>query len=531
MESHFERRCAGSLAEEEGYSGFCEGNGGYMAFDTGDAAAVTTQQKGGRGFGSFRDYLDTRFTIRARGSTVEAEIRAGLVTWVTMSYIAVVNPTILSTARADGSAPVPFHMACMATCLSAAFASGFVGVVANLPFGLAAGMGLNTYFRYGAIGRMGLSPQAALAACATQAILFIALAASGAVDRMQSIVPSGIKSAITVAIGIFQAFAGFQLMGLVVKSDETLVELGDITRPGLWLSMTATLFVAAMLVRRTKGALLLGICFTTVASHLLGIYTNSAPGAVVATATSPHTPDLSGRDTSGELHSLGLDFSALFTDPQSFGSVVLCMLFIVVFDTAGVQHGLGEQAGLLGNDERLPGANAAYLASAFGTGLGAILGTSPVIIHNESAAGVQEGGRTGLCAVVTAVLFLFSPMLVPLIELVPPEATAPCLVLVGTMMMGPVGNIDFGDLRVALPAFLIITVTPLAYSISAGVFMGIASYFVLGAVLWVADTGTTLGDSIGSHLFPGKQARYRNVEERYRGSIAYESSRLAYLES
>jgi AGZA family xanthine/uracil permease-like MFS transporter len=386
-------------------------------------------------------------------------------------------------------------------------------------------MGLNTYLRYGAVGRMGLSPQAALAACATQAALFVALAASGAVDRMQAIVPSGIKSAITVAIGIFQAFAGFQLMGLVVKSDETLVELGDVTRPGLWLALTATLFVAAMLVRRTKGALLLGICFTTVASHVLGVYGNaSVPVPQIATAPSSQAETPTSWFPS---HTLGLDFSAAVEHPQDFGTVVLCMLFIVVFDTAGVQHGLGQQAGLLGDDDRLPGATAAYLASAFSTGLGALLGTSPVIIHNESAAGVQEGGRTGLCAIVTAVLFLFSPMLVPLIELVPPEATAPCLVLVGTMMMGPVGSIDFGDLRVALPAFLIISVTPLAYSISAGVFMGISSYFVLGAVLWVADVATSFGEKLGARLTFGSGVQVparrvaRNIEEGKSNSFAY----------
>ncbi|CAE8594955.1 unnamed protein product, partial [Polarella glacialis] len=139
-----------------------------------------------------------------------------------------------------------------------------------------------------------------------------------------------------------------------------------------------------------------------------------------------------------------------------------------------------------------------YLGSALGTGLGALMGTSPVIIHNESAAGVQEGGRTGLCAVTTAILFLMSPAMVPLIERIPCEATAPCLVLVGSMMMGPVKDIDFGDLRVALPCFLTICITPLAYSISAGIFVGIASYYVLGAILWLAEATATIGSSAGT---------------------------------
>jgi AGZA family xanthine/uracil permease-like MFS transporter len=207
-------------------------------------------------------------------------------------------------------------------------------------------------------------------------------------------------------------------------------------------------------------------------------------------------------------HDFGLDFQELLQDPSSFVTVVVSLLFVVIFDTGGVQHGIGQQAGLLDESGNLPGAKYSYFASAIASGLGAILGTSPVIIHNESAAGVQEGGRTGLCAVTTAVLFLLSPMLVPLIVLIPPEATAPCLVLVGTMMMAPVRDIDFGDLRIALPAFLIISVTPLTYSISAGIFSGIASYFVLGAVLHISEVATRLGETLGM-IFASKKRTSR----------------------
>eukprot|EP00442_Polarella_glacialis_P027018 CAMPEP_0115066886 /NCGR_PEP_ID=MMETSP0227-20121206/11068_1 /TAXON_ID=89957 /ORGANISM="Polarella glacialis, Strain CCMP 1383" /LENGTH=438 /DNA_ID=CAMNT_0002452861 /DNA_START=276 /DNA_END=1592 /DNA_ORIENTATION=+ len=403
-----------------------------------------------------------------------------------MSYICVVNPMILSAPFADGSSPISFYAACRATCLSAAFASGFVGLTANLPFGLAAGMGLNSYVRYGMIDRLGLSAEAALAACFTQAVLFAALAASGAVDRVQGALPMALKSSITVAIGVFQAFVGLQLMGLVVKNDTTLVALGDLTQPNLWLAFTATLLVAALLVRKTTGALLLGICFTAMASQILGL-PNPNKSADIAAVSGLAGPSL-----------FDLDFSPALEQPQEFGTAVLCLLFIVVFDTAGVQHGIGQQAGLLDSNGFLPGAKFGYLGSALGTGLGALMGTSPVIIHNESAAGVQEGGRTGLCAVTTAILFLMSPAMVPLIERIPCEATAPCLVLVGSMMMGPVKDIDFGDLRVALPCFLTICITPLAYSISAGIFVGIASYYVLGAILWLAEATATIGSSAGT---------------------------------
>jgi AGZA family xanthine/uracil permease-like MFS transporter len=448
-------------------------------------SAATPRREGYGPLDMLEGHLDAMFSVREMGSTVERELRAGLVTWVTMSYIVVVNPMILSAASSDGGPPpIPFHAACRATCFSAAVASAFVGFAANLPFGMAAGMGLNSYLRYGAIAKLGLSAGGAFACCFAQAIIFAVLAASGFADRLQDILPSSLKSAITVAIGVFQAFVGFQLMGLVVQSDSTLVGLGDIYQPALWLALTSTILVAALLVTKTKGALLLGIGFTTFAWQLLHL-----PNANEA-----------ARDASqmGTTTSFGLDFSAAFQDPQAFFTAVICMLFVVVFDTAGVQHGIGQQAGLLDEHGRLPGAKYSYLASAIGTGLGAVLGTSPVIIHNESAAGVQEGGRTGLCAVTTALLFMLSPMLVPLIELIPQEATAPCLVLVGTMMMAPVRDIDFSDLRIALPAFLIICVTPLTYSISAGIFSGICSYVVLGAILRLTEAASRLGESIGN---------------------------------
>jgi len=436
------------------------------------------------------DYLDNLFSVRARGSSISQEIQAGLVTWVTMSYIVVVNPMILSAPDDDGSSPISFHAACRATCFSAAVASGFVGIAANLPFGLAAGMGLNSYLRYGMIGKMGMAPEAALACVFVQAIIFALLAASGIADRTQAMLPTALKSSITVAIGVFQAFVGFQLMGLIVKSDTTMVSLGDLTQPTLWLALTSTVLVAALFVRKVKGATILGIVFTALASNALGLQNARQP-----LGGPPDAATLSGPGM------YNLDFSSAMDDPQAFGTAVLCMLFIVVFDTAGVQHGIGQQAGLLDENGALPGAKFAYLGSALGTAVGAVMGTSPVIIHNESCAGVQEGGRTGLCAVTTAVLFLCSPMLVPLIELIPPQATAPCLVLVGALMMTPIRDIDFMDLRLALPAFLTIVITPLAYSISAGIFAGIASYFVLGAVLRLAEVMEKAGESFGSAIF------------------------------
>jgi AGZA family xanthine/uracil permease-like MFS transporter len=320
------------------------------------------------------------------------------------------------------------------------------------------------------------------------------------------------KSAITVAIGVFQAFVGFQIMGLVVKNDVTLVELGDIAQPRLWLTATATILVAALIIRRTKGALLIGVCFTAMAWNLLGL-PNSLAGDVRA-ASPAVAAAASGALPSPESSLLGLDFGAALREPQAFWSAVVCMLFVVLFDTAGVQYGIGQQAGLLDQSGALPGAKLAYVGSAMATTVGAFMGTSPVIIHNESAAGVQEGGRTGLCAVVTGLLFLASPLLVPIIELIPPEASAPCLIIVGAMMMGPVKDIDFSDLKLALPAFLTICVTPMAYSISAGIFAGIACYFVLLAVLRLAEAGGSAGRALGARRRP-ETDRYADIPEAW----------------
>mmetsp|Transcript_60072 Transcript_60072/g.127253 ORF Transcript_60072/g.127253 Transcript_60072/m.127253 type:complete len:529 (+) Transcript_60072:62-1648(+) len=422
-------------------------------------------------------YLDTTFLVSRRGSTISQEIQAGLVTWVTMSYIVVVNPMILSAADDDGSSPIPFHAACRATCYSAALACAFVGLVANLPFGLAAGMGLNSYLRYGIIGKLGMSPESALTCVFTQGVIFALLASSGIADKAQALLPGSLKSSITVAIGIFQAFVGFQLMGLVTKNDTTMVGLGDLAQPTLWLAMTSTILVAALFVRGVKGATIMGIAFTALASHMLGLQNARESSGPLSSDPLP----------SSEQGFFPLDFSCMSQDPQAFATAVLCMLFIVVFDTAGVQHGVGQQAGLLDSTGSLPGAKFAYLASALGTSVGAVMGTSPVIIHNESAAGVQEGGRTGLCALTTGLFFLVSPVLVPVIEFIPPQATAPCLVLVGALMMTPIRDIDFTNLRLALPAFLTICVTPLAYSISAGIFSGIATYVILDVVLRFAE--------------------------------------------
>jgi AGZA family xanthine/uracil permease-like MFS transporter len=318
---------------------------------------------------------------------------------------------------------------------------------------------------------MGMKPEAALACCFVQAVFFAILAFTGAAEWLQKLVPTDLKCAITAAVGIFQAFVGFQLMGAVVHSDQTLVTIGDLAKPDLWLGVAIVLLIAVLVLRKVNGAMLIGICVAAIVANVMGIGQTSITQDIVEME-----------------HELGeLDFLGAVETPKNFVVATMCFLFIVVFDTAGVQYGIGMQAGLVDESGELPGSKFAFLGSAFGTAIGAMLGTSPVIIHNESAAGVSEGGRTGLCAVVTGVLFLFSPMVVPFIEMIPAVATAPVLVMVGAFMMAPIKNVDFTDLRIALPAFFIICITPLTFSIATGIFSGLFAYLLLRAILYTLD--------------------------------------------
>lgn len=493
--------------------------------------------------------LDRLFEVTKRGSDLRTELRAGLVMWVTMSYIVVVNPLILSTPLPEtGESPVPFRQCLYATCLSAALASGFVGLFANLPFGLAAGMGLNSYFRYSMVGELGMPVDAALGCCVVQAMLFALLTVTGAASWAQDAVPNSLKAAITVAIGIFQAFLGFQLMGLVVKSDETLVALGDLSSPRLWIALISTLLVAVLTLRRQKGAMLLGLVLATCAAHLLGLAddasswsSRSAPQALpgvnnrteitgdglllnaangtaaLTNLTAAVVTNLTALPAEAAAEGSAVRFMVggwgwHWAHPGSFLSAVFCLLFVVAFDTAGVQHGIGFRANLLDEEGRLPGSTNAFLGSVMGTFFGGIVGTSPVIIHNESAAAVQEGGRTGLAALTTAFLFTLSPFLAPVLERVPAAATAPCLVMVGVFMMAPVAAIDFSDLRVALPCFLTIAVTPLTFSIATGVFAGLLAHFALQGVEIVLGSLGTGGDSL-DHKEEAQDPEYGELKE------------------
>ena len=418
-------------------------------------------------------YLDRTFKLSQRGSSIATEIRAGLTTFMTMAYILVVNPTVLS------SCGLPFGAVAFATAATAVVASGLVGVFGNLPFGMAPGMGLNAYFAYGACIAKGISYQVALVVMLAMGIVFALLAVTGACSFLQKVMPDNLKHATTVAIGVFQAFIGFRMIGLVVRDEHTLVALGDITSGPVLLSVGTTYLIGVLVVHRVPGAMLIGIGASSCASWLIGLH--PLPSALIEV---PSVQSFWGELAWGE---------AVERWPETL-PILLATLFVCVFDTAGVQFGAGMQAGLLDEvTNELPGTKSAFLAAALATALGGVLGTSPTIIHNETCAGIAEGGRTGLTALVVAGLFALSVFFVPIFAAVPLTATAPALIIVGAFMMGPAGAMDWDNFKHSLPAFLTITTMPLTYSIANGVVAGLFSHVVLESfttpALWLALQG------------------------------------------
>ncbi len=401
--------------------------------------------------------LERLFHLRELGTTVTTEVRAGVVTFLTMSYILFVNPQIL------GQAGMPVEDVAVATALAAAIATLVMGLWANYPFALAPGMGLNAYFAFGVVIGMGISWQVALAAIFIEGVLFVILAATGARRALVEAIPATIKIATTAGIGLFLAMIGFQNAGLIVDSPATLVTLGDLGNPTLLLALAGLALTAALVVAKVKGGLLLGILCVTLASWIGGIA--SGPKAFF---TLPHLP----RETLG-----ALDFSGVFTG--ALVPVVLAFLFVDLFDTAGTLLGVGRLAGFVDEQGNLPRADRAFGADAVGTVAGSLLGTSTVTSYVESASGVEEGGRTGLTAVVVAICFLLALFFTPVLAAVPAAATAPALILVGAIMMQGVKDIDWSQTEESIPAFLTLALMPLTYSIATGISFGILSWVLI----------------------------------------------------
>lgn len=429
-------------------------------------------------------FFEGYFKLSERNTTVRTELMAGFTTFMTMAYILVVNPLILKDAGMD------FGAVFTATALSSVIATLIMALYANLPFALAPGMGLNAFFAYTVVLTMGYSWQMALTAVFVEGLIFIALTFLNVREAIVNCIPMNIKYAISVGIGLFIAFIGLKNAGIIVDSPATFVTIGDIGAPAALVALFGVLVTGWMLAKDVKGALLIGIFASTVLGAFNGV-TNIASFDASQLFQIPSLAPIMFK----------LDFSQVFS--FEFATVLLTFLFIDMFDTVGTLIGVSSKAGMLDDQGRLPAVNQALLADAVGTTAGALLGTSTVTTYVESAAGVAEGGRTGLTALTVAGFFAVSLFLAPVFLLVPGAATAPALIIVGLFMMSPVKNIDLEDFTEAIPAFFTIVMMPLSYSIAEGIVFGVVTYVILKALAGKAKE-VTLTTWIIAGLFLGK---------------------------
>ncbi|AKL93880.1 xanthine/uracil/vitamin C permease [Clostridium aceticum] len=404
--------------------------------------------------------LDRMFKLTENKTDVKTEIIAGITTYITMAYILFVNPDLLSIAGMD------FNAVFMATCLSAAIGTLIMGFYANLPFAQAPGMGLNAFFTFGVVLGLGYTWEQALAAIFISGIVFILLTVTGLRTAIVEAIPTSLKHAIGGGIGLFIALLGFKNAGIVVPYEATLVTLGNFQDPAVLLAVIGLIITGVLMVKRVKGAILIGILATMLLGIPMGV-TDLSAGMNFSFDIRPtlFKMDLPGLLNIGEAGVVGAITSVL--------TVVISFSLVDMFDTIGTLIGTGAKAKMLDENGNLPNMSKALMADAVATSAGALLGTSTVTTYVESAAGVAEGGKTGLTAVTTGILFIFSILLAPFALMVPAEATAPALIIVGVLMMGTLKEIDFEDFGEALPAFLTIAIMPFSFSIANGIAAGL----------------------------------------------------------
>lgn len=402
--------------------------------------------------------MESFFKLRENGTTVKTEILAGITTFMTMAYILVVNPGILS------SAGMPFDSVFTATALSAIIATVIMGLYAKLPFAQAPGMGLNAFFAVTIVNQMGYSWQFALTAVFLEGIIFILLTVFNIREAILDCIPSNVKKAISVGIGLFIAFIGLENSKIVIHPEAgTIVSLGDVTSGFALLGVIGIIITGVLLARRVKGALLIGIVATTLIGIPMGI--TQLPNEIVSMP-----PSIKPIFLKFEWHNI-------FTFDMFI--VLFTLLFMDMFDTVGTLVGVATKAKMLDKNGKVPRAKQALFADSIGTTIGACLGTSTVSTFVESASGVAEGGKTGLTALSTAFMFFIALFVSPLFIMIPPPATAASLILVGLFMMEPIKEIDLIDFTEAIPAFFTIIMMPLTYSISDGIAFGMLSYILL----------------------------------------------------
>lgn len=399
-------------------------------------------------------FLDKYFHLTENGTTARTEILAGLTTFVTMAYIILVNPIVLKAGGLDPGAVF------MATCFAAAASTLFMGLYANYPFALAPGMGLNAFFAYVMVGAMKLDPYTALGAVFLSGIIAVIVTLTGLRELLIRAIPLPLKHAVGAGIGLFIAFIGLKNAGLIVPDQATIVALGNLSDPKTLLAVIGLILTGTLVARRVKGGMLLGILLTTLIGVPLGV--TKLPASVISPPPSMAAGFL-------KLNVLGALKWSLFP-------TIFSLFFADLFDTIGTFVGVASRTGMIDEQGNLKRGNKALFADSIGTVVGALFGTSNTTTYVESAAGVSVGGRTGLTAVVVAILFVLSIVFSPVALAVPGEATAPALIIVGIFMAASLTEIKFGDFLEAFPAFLTVILMPLTFSISLGLSLGFIAY-------------------------------------------------------
>ncbi len=401
------------------------------------------------------------FKLEEHNTNVRTEVIAGITTFLAMAYILAVNPGILSAAGLDRGAVFT------ATALSAAIATMCMAFFANLPIVLASGMGLNAFFSYSVVIGMGYTASIALTAVFLEGILFLLLSVVNVREAIIKSIPTNLKKAVAAGIGIFITFIALQNSGIIVNNDAVLVGLAnfELNSPAV-LALVGLIITAGLFIRKVPGAILLGILITTIIGIPMGItapyegWKNWSPVSI------PSAPNI-----------FNFDFSSILS--FKFFVVFVSFLFVDIFDTVGTLVGVTTQAKLIDKDGNVPNVKQALMADAIGTVFGALLGTSTVTSYVESTAGVAAGGRTGLTAFTTSIMFLIALLFSPLFLLIPPAATAPALIIVGFLMISQIREVDYKDPTEGLPAFLTIIMMPFSYSIAEGIVFGILSFVIL----------------------------------------------------
>jgi AGZA family xanthine/uracil permease-like MFS transporter len=403
-----------------------------------------------------RSKLEHYFGFAARGTNWRTEILAGFTTFITMAYIIFVNPAILHETG------MPIAAVTAATCLCAAFGSVLMGALANYPLALAPGMGLNAYFTYTVVKAMHVPWQTALGAVFLSGVIFLILTFTGIRQLLISAIPHQLHAAVAGGIGLFIAFIGFRNAGIIVQNQATTVALGNLRTPTTALALFGLLLIAVLQVLRVRAAMLIGVLGTMAVGMLLGqVHWQPVPYNLFALRETAFHLDIRGALRIGA------------------AEIVFVFLFVDLFDNIGTLVAVSDRAKLMTADHRIPRLNKIFFADASATILGSLTGTSTVTSYIESSAGVAAGGRTGVTAIVTGLLFALSLFIAPLLGAIPSFATSPALILVGGLMLTGLGQIEWTEPVIAIPAFLTVTTIPLTWSIADGLSFGLTSYAAL----------------------------------------------------